>query len=77
MISISLYCGGETTLSRAYNKINNGKSRHINFRYKYVIQSIIDGIISIVYIRSNKNLVNPLTSGLSRDLLKNTSNRWD
>ena len=73
MTSTSLYCDSEATLSRAYNKIYNGKSRHISLRHEYVKQLITDGVINIVYVRSNKNLADPLTKGLSRDLVKDTS----
>jgi hypothetical protein len=34
---------------------------------------IIDDIITIVYVRSSKNLADPFTKGLLRDLVKNTS----
>lgn len=74
MPSISLYCDSEATLSRAYNKVYNGKSRHISLRHEYVKQLITDGVINVVYVRSNKNLADPLTKGLSRDLVKDTSN---
>ena len=73
MSSISLYCDSEATLSRAYNKVYNGKSRHISLRHEYVKQLITDGVISIIYVRSNKNLADPLTKGLARDLVKDTS----
>ncbi|KAH9656699.1 hypothetical protein KPL70_022787 [Citrus sinensis] len=73
MPSISLYCDSEATLSRAYNKVYNGKSRHISLRHEYMKQLIADGVINIVYVRTNKNLADPLTKGLSRDLVKDTS----
>ncbi|KAH9670700.1 hypothetical protein KPL70_017080 [Citrus sinensis] len=73
MPSISLYCDSEATLSRAYNKVYNGKSRHISLRHEYMKQLIADGIINIVHVRTNKNLADPLTKGLSRDLVKDTS----
>ena len=73
MPSISLYCDSEATLSRAYNKVYNGKSRHISLRHEYVRQLITDGVINVVYVRTNKNLADPLTKGLARDLVKDTS----
>ena len=73
MPSISLYCDSDIILFRAYNKVYNGKSRHISLRHEYVKQLITDGVINIVYVRTNKNLPNPLTKGLLRDLIKNTS----
>jgi hypothetical protein len=76
MPAISLRCDSEATLSRAYSKVYNGKSRYISLRHEYVKQLIIDGIITIVYVRSSKNLADPFTKGLSRDLVKSTSREW-
>jgi hypothetical protein len=73
MPAISLHCDSETTMSRAYSKVYNGKSRHISLRHEYVKQLIINGIITIVYVWSSKNLADPFTKGLSRDLVKSTS----
>ncbi|KAH9725877.1 hypothetical protein KPL70_008036 [Citrus sinensis] len=73
MPSISLYCDSEVTLSRAYNKVYNGKSRHISLKHEYVKQLIADGVINIIYVRTNKNLADPLTKGFTRDLVKDTS----
>jgi len=42
-------------------------------RHEYVKQLIADGVINIVYVMTNKNLADPLTKGLLRDLVKDTS----
>ena len=68
-----MYCDSEATLSKAYNKMYNGKSRHIGLRHDYIRQLIEFGIISIVYVRSNNNLANPFTKALSRDTVGVTS----
>ena len=73
MPSISLYCDSEATLSRAYNKVYNGKSRHISLRHEYVKQLITDGVINIIYVKSSNNLADPLTKALSRALVVSTS----
>jgi hypothetical protein len=73
MLAISLHCDSEATMSRAYNKVYNRKSRHISLRREYVRQLILDGIITIVYARSSSNLVDHFTKGLSRELVKVTS----
>jgi hypothetical protein len=73
MPAISLRCDSEATLSRAYSKVYNGKSRHISLRHEYVKQLVIYDIITIVYVRSSKNLADPFSKGLSRDLVKSTS----
>jgi hypothetical protein len=73
MPAISVYCDSQATMSKAYNKIYKGKSRHISLRHEYVRQLIEDGVISIVYIKSSSNLTNPFTKGLSQDLVRVTS----
>ena len=64
-----MYCDSEATLSKAYSKMYNGKSRHIGLRHDYIRQLIESGIISIVYVRSNSNLADPLTKTVSRDMV--------
>ena len=73
MPAISVYCDSQATIFKAYSKIYNEKSRHISLRHEYIRQLIEDGIISIVYIKSNSNLADPFTKGFSRDLVKVTS----
>ena len=67
MPPIYLHCDSEATLSRVYNKTYNGKSRHIALRHNYVRQLLQDGVVNIDFVRSNKNLADPLTKGLTRD----------
>ena len=54
-------------MSQTYNKVYNGKSRHLSLKHKFLRQLIVDGIITITYIKSKGNLVNLLTEGLSRE----------
>ena len=71
--AISVYCDSEATLGRAYNKMYNGRSRHIGLKHDYIRQLIESATISIVYVRSNNNLANPLTIAVSQDLVGVTS----
>ena len=61
---------------RALSKIYNGKSRHISLRHEYVRQLITDGVITITYVRSCKNLADPFTKALTRDLVRVLLLRW-
>lgn len=47
---ILVYRDSKVTISRAYTKVYNGKSRHISLRYKYIKQLIEDEIILILYV---------------------------
>ena len=71
--AISVYYDSEATLSWAYSKMYNGKSRHIGLRHDYIRQLIESGTISIVYIKLNNNFANPLTKLASRDMVGVTS----
>ena len=71
--SIPMYCDSEATLSKVYNAVYNGKSRHIGLRHNYVRQLIENGTISIVYVKSCGNLADPLTKPLTRDLIGSTT----
>ena len=73
MSPISIHCDSESTIARAYSHVYNGKSRHIGLRHSYVRQLISDGIITVDYVRSSQNLADPLTKGLTRDLIYKTS----
>ena len=73
MPTVSLHCDSQATMSRSFSKIYNGKSRHIALRHEFIRQLLFDGIITVVYVRSSKNLVGPLIKGLSRDMIKSTT----
>ena len=73
MPSIPMYCDSEATLSKVYNAVYNGKSRHISLRHNYVRQLLESGTIKVVFVRSSKNLADPLTKPLTRDLVGTTT----
>ncbi|KAK9150330.1 hypothetical protein Syun_008639 [Stephania yunnanensis] len=70
---ISIHCDSQATLARAYSQMYNGKSRHIGLRHSCVRELITRGVITIDYVKSSQNLVDPLTKGLPRDLVNKTS----
>ena len=77
MSHIFEHCNSQVTLSQAYSHIYNGKSRHIGLRHNNVRQLLIDGVITIDFVRSIQNLVDPLIKGLARDLVWKTSRGCD
>ena len=58
---ISLHCDLQAALGVAHNRVYNGKRRHIRIRLSTVKQLLKHGVISLQYVRSEKNLANPLT----------------
>ena len=51
----------------------NGKSRHIRRRHDTVRQLLSNGIITIDYVKSKDNIADPLTKGLTREMVAETS----
>ncbi|GKB27836.1 zinc finger, CCHC-type containing protein [Tanacetum coccineum] len=66
---ISIRCDSAATLAKAYSQMYNGKSRHLGVRHSMIRELIMNGVLSIEFVRSQQNLANHLTNGLARDLL--------
>ncbi|GJV60994.1 zinc finger, CCHC-type containing protein [Tanacetum coccineum] len=66
---ISIHCDSVATLAKAYSQMYNGKSRHLGVRHSMIRELIMNGVISIEFVRSQQNLADHLTKGLARDLV--------
>ena len=66
---ISIRCDSAATLAKAYSQVYNGKSRHLGVRHSMIRELIMDGVISVEFVRTHDNLADHLTKGLSRDLV--------
>ena len=73
MPCIPMYCDSEATLSAIYNTVCNGKSRHVGLRHNFVRQLIDIGTIKVVYVKTTRNLADPFTKPLTRDLVESTT----
>ena len=70
---IGIHCDSQAAIGRDGSVMYNGKSRHIRRRHNTVRQLISSGVISIDYVRSKDNVSDPLTKGLSRELVEKSS----
>jgi hypothetical protein len=57
----------------AQNSMYNDKSRHIHCIHNIVKHFFSNGSIFIDYVNSKKNITDPLTKGLSREFVYNSS----
>ena len=64
-----MFYDDEATMNVAHNKAYKGKSRHISLRHAYIRELVTNGTMTIVYVRSSKNLADPLTKPLARDVV--------
>jgi len=70
---ISLHCHSQAAIKVMHNSVYNEKKRHIRIRHGAVTQLLKHGVISLEYVRSKKNLVDPLTKGLRRRVVLESS----
>ncbi|GJS18681.1 zinc finger, CCHC-type containing protein [Tanacetum coccineum] len=63
---ISIRCDSAATLTKAYNQMYNGKSRHLGVRHSMIRELIMNGVVSIEFVRLQQNLADHLTKGLAR-----------
>ncbi|KAL3639389.1 hypothetical protein CASFOL_017296 [Castilleja foliolosa] len=61
---VMIHCDSQAAIGRANSGFYNGKYRHIRRRHDTVKQLISSGVISIEYVKSIDNLVDPLTKSL-------------
>ncbi|KAL0453825.1 UNVERIFIED_CONTAM: Retrovirus-related Pol polyprotein from transposon TNT 1-94 [Sesamum latifolium] len=66
---ISIHCDSAATLAKAYSQMYNGKSRHLGVRHSMIRELIMNGVISVEFVRSQHNLADHLTKRLARDLV--------
>lgn len=70
---VSLHCDSQAAIGVAKNSVYNGKRRHIRVRHGIVKQLLKDGVIALDFVRSERNIADPLTKGLSKRLVLDTS----
>ena len=71
--AISIHCDSQAAIGRALSANYNGKSRHIRRRHNTIKQLLSSGVVTIDYVRSKDNIADPLTKGLSRELVEKAS----
>ena len=70
---ILIHCDSTAAIDRVKNHYYNGKSKPIKRKHSTVRSYLSSGIITVDYIKSNDNLVDPFTKALAKDRVWNTS----
>ena len=71
--SVALHCDSQAAIVVAKSSVYNGKKRHIRLRHKVLKEFIASGVISLDYVKSEKNLADPLTKGLCKKMVHETA----
>ena len=72
MLAVCIHCDSQAAMGRARNVMYNGP-RHIFRRHDTVRQLLSSGIITIDYVKSKDNIADPLTKGLTKEMVAKTS----
>ncbi|KAL0445998.1 UNVERIFIED_CONTAM: hypothetical protein Slati_1727700 [Sesamum latifolium] len=62
-VPISLHCGSQSAIEIAKNYAYNDKRKHIHIDMVAVKELLKNVIISLDYVRSERNLADPITKG--------------
>jgi hypothetical protein len=74
--AILMNCDNQTVIVKVNSAMDNAKSsRHVKRRLKSVRKLRNSGVISVTYISIEKNLTDPFTKGLSRNVIENASRK--
>ena len=72
--AILMNCDNQTVIVKVNSAKDNAKSsRHVKRRLKSVRKMRNSGVISVTYIQTDKNLADPFTKGLSRNVIDSAS----
>ncbi|PHT51643.1 hypothetical protein CQW23_06105 [Capsicum baccatum] len=72
---VCIHCDRQAAIGRARNMMYNGKSHHIRQRLNTVKELLSSGIITVDYVKSKDNVLDPLTIGLSKEGVERTSKK--
>jgi hypothetical protein len=76
--AILMNCDNQTMIVKVDSSKNNLKSsRHIKRRLKSVKKMRNSNVITLDYIHTEKNLVDPFSKGLSRNVIGDASKEMD
>ena len=70
--AICIHSDSQTAIGRAQNIMYNGKSRHIRQRHNTIRKLLFSGIITIDFVRSKDNIADPVTKGLTTELVESS-----
>ncbi|KAL0560738.1 hypothetical protein IC582_001151 [Cucumis melo] len=72
-VPVSIQCDSQVAICIAKNDVYNSKSRHIRLKHAIVKQLLKEETIFLEFVRSEKNLTDPLTKRLMRKLVLDSS----
>ena len=75
-LPITVMCDNVGAIFMAHNSKNSGRTKHINIKYHFIREYIVDGTVQIQFVRSENNLADPFTKNVSEDTYARNSNEY-
>lgn len=75
MLVMLIHYNSTTTIVKIENRYYNGNKRQTRRKYNTVRDSISKGSVRVHHVCTDENLVDPLTKGLTKEKIHNTSKK--
>ena len=77
-LPITVMCDNVGAIFFVRNSKNSGRTKHINIKYHFIREYIIDGTVQVQFVRSGNNFADPLTKNMSKEsYVKNSSEKLE
>ena len=73
LADVLIHCDSTASIAKIKNCYYNGKRRQIHRKHNTVRDYIKIGAVRVDHVHNNDNLTNPLTKGLAREKVHNSS----
>ncbi|GJX51285.1 hypothetical protein Tco_0278130 [Tanacetum coccineum] len=70
---VLIHCDSTAAIAKVQNRYYNGKKRKVRQKYNTIREFLTTGAIKVDHVRIDKNIADPLTKGLARENVLNTS----
>ena len=75
MPAVLIHCDSTAAIAKIENRYYNGKRRQIRRKHSTIRDCISKGAVRVDHVRTDENLADPLTKGLAREKVQNTSKK--
>lgn len=71
-----IYCDNKSAINLSKNPVMHSRSKHIELKYHYIIEMVMQKLVSLEYYSTYNQLADVLTKALSREKLFTSDTSW-
>nr|GFA20038.1 retrovirus-related Pol polyprotein from transposon TNT 1-94 [Tanacetum cinerariifolium] len=72
---IPMYCDNKSAIALCYNNVQHSRSKHIDIRYHFIKQQVMNGVIELYFVNTEYQLADLFTKALGRDIIEFLTNK--